>query len=827
MKKIFFTFLTITIAIQGYSQTSQQYFHDLRNYFGSLNIESVEIRNRFMDLAQYSSWNSGEHQNMGQGNLANNWNNIGARFHDLEMHFNFIRDYFMMSESKFHEIGNLLGNFDGTYGSLSGLPSLFDGSFSSLSGTPTTLAGYGITDSGLKYVTEGDNTGVRLSSANAANHGDIGNTAVDLSYQSSASTTTGATGQSSFAVGLDSTASGASSISGGYLTIASGDASVALGNGAQAAGTYSYSIGHLSKANGDNSVALGFFNESDGQHATSMGKSTKASGNSSTSIGDSTTASGVTATAMGESTTASGYVSLALGKNTTSSAEQSIAAGYGSIAEGNRSTALGLYSKASGTSSTAMGLHTVSESPSSLVIGTWNELNSGDEQTLFVIGNGGWDATRENYLGTEESRSNALKVLVDGTTTIAGSVTASSFIGDGSGLTSLPLVVESITEGGNTGVRLSSANAANHGDIGNTAVDLSYQSSASTTTGATGQSSFAVGLDSTASGASSISGGYLTIASGDASVALGNGAQAAGTYSYSIGHLSKANGDNSVALGFFNESDGQHATSMGKSTKASGNSSTSIGDSTTASGVTATAMGESTTASGYVSLALGKNTTSSAEQSIAAGYGSIAEGNRSTALGLYSKASGTSSTAMGLHTVSESPSSLVIGTWNELNSGDEQTLFVIGNGGWDATRENYLGTEESRSNALKVLVDGTTTIAGDLSINSDARLKANIVSLGATLSKLLQIDGKSYTMKKDKREKQKIGLLAQDIEKVFPELVSESNGIKSVNYQGLVPVLINALKEQDVFMKEQQRILSVQQSELDELKSMMKKIIER
>ena len=82
-------------------------------------------------------------------------------------------------------------------------------------------------------------------------------------------------------------------------------------------------------------------------------------------------------------------------------------------------------------------------------------------------------------------------------------------------------------------------------------------------------------------------------------------------------------------------------------------------------------------------------------------------------------------------------------------------------------------------------------------------------------------------MKKDKREKQKIGLLAQDIEKVFPELVSESNGIKSVNYQGLVPVLINALKEQDVFMKEQQRILSVQQSELDELKSMMKKIIER
>ena len=40
-------------------------------------------------------------------------------------------------------------------------------------------------------------------------------------------------------------------------------------------------------------------------------------------------------------------------------------------------------------------------------------------------------------------------------------------------------------------------------------------------------------------------------------------------------------------------------------------------------------------------------------------------------------------------------------------------------------------------------------------------------------------------MKKDANHKKKIGLLAQDIEKVFPELVTETNDIKSVNYQGL------------------------------------------
>jgi len=91
---------------------------------------------------------------------------------------------------------------------------------------------------------------------------------------------------------------------------------------------------------------------------------------------------------------------------------------------------------------------------------------------------------------------------------------------------------------------------------------------------------------------------------------------------------------------------------------------------------------------------------------------------------------------------------------------------------------------------------GNMTVGGDVVVSSDARLKANIVSLGSTLAKLLLIDGKSYTMKKD--GKQKIGVLAQDIQKVFPELVTtDDKEMLAVNYQGLVPVLINALKEQD------------------------------
>ena len=238
----------------------------------------------------------------------------------------------------------------------------------------------------------------------------------------------------------------------------------------------------------------------------------------------------------------------------------------------------------------------------------------------------------------------------------------------------------------------------------------------------------------------------------------------------------------------------------------------------TASGDYSTAMGDNTTASGLIATAMGFTTTASGNWSTAMGYVTEASGTVSTAMGNGTTASGDDSTAMGDNTTASDYGSLVIGQNNLLGStvtnnatefSTENTAFVIGNGDFN-----------DRSDALTVLFDGTTTIAGDLSINSDARLKANIISLGSTLAKVLQIDGKSYTMKKDENKKQKIGVLAQDIEKVFPELVSESNGVKSVNYQGLVPVLINALKEQDAKMNEQQ-------AEIDELKEIVQALVSR
>jgi hypothetical protein len=77
---------------------------------------------------------------------------------------------------------------------------------------------------------------------------------------------------------------------------------------------------------------------------------------------------------------------------------------------------------------------------------------------------------------------------------------------------------------------------------------------------------------------------------------------------------------------------------------------------------------------------------------------------------------------------------------------------------------------------------------------SDLALKTNIKPLENSLAKILQLQGVSFNWK-DSGEPS-IGLIAQEVEKIFPELVSGNEGSKTVDYGKLVPVLIEAIKEQ-------------------------------
>ena len=282
-----------------------------------------------------------------------------------------------------------------------------------------------------------------------------------------------------------------------------------------------------------------------------------------------------------------------------------------------------------------------------------------------------------------------------------------------------------------------------------------------------------------------------------------------GLRSSAIGAWSNAAADYSFASGRSTTASGYGSTVFGRNSTSSGDYSTAMGYNTHASGVYSTAMGYQSTASGNYSKAIGYESTASGTRSFAGGLQTVASGGGSFAFHSGTTASGTNSTALGRVTVASDYASVVIGQFNSSGSSvtnsassfsTSNTAFVIGN-----------GTSGNLSDAFKVMFNGDVTVSnnltvvGEVEVQSDERLKSNIVSLGSTLSKLILIDGKSY----EKDGKQRIGVLAQEIQKVFPELVTvDGNEMLAVNYQGLVPVLINALKEQDKIIKTQEARLN-------------------
>ena len=349
--------------------------------------------------------------------------------------------------------------------------------------------------------------------------------------------------------------------------------------------------------------------------------------------------------------------------------------------------------------------------------------------------------------------------------------------------------------------------------------------------GAIGWGSFAANAYNRSSGLGSVALGFSTIAGPQVGAAggidggnvgqfsAGWGARAIGNISTATGFRNTASGSTSVSMGNYNYATGDSSIALGKENWAEGASTIAIGFKNHAAGAGSVSLGQENVAWGTTNFTTGyQNTAGDTSQGVGAGGSATAMGKYNTAsadasmaLNRGTSATNQAATSMGLGTTADNVGMVAVGVNNAAGIGDtaEQyfyvdgqytgsnpgVAFVVGNGDIDSS--NGLAGSNS-SNAFIVNYDGSATLAGDLTVNSDARLKSNIVTLGSTLSKLLLIDGKSYTMKSNENV-EKIGLLAQDVLAAFPELVKkggDEEGTLSVNYQGLIPVLINAIKEQ-------------------------------
>lgn len=105
-----------------------------------------------------------------------------------------------------------------------------------------------------------------------------------------------------------------------------------------------------------------------------------------------------------------------------------------------------------------------------------------------------------------------------------------------------------------------------------------------------------------------------------------------------------------------------------------------------------------------------------------------------------------------------------------------------------------------------VLIDNDLIVTGSIYNTSDAKLKNNILPIeNDKINMLLTINPMHFEYKYEQNKKKHYGVLAQDVEKIYPELVEENiTGYKTVNYQEFIPIMLAKMQ--------------IMQSEIDNLK---------
>jgi len=132
------------------------------------------------------------------------------------------------------------------------------------------------------------------------------------------------------------------------------------------------------------------------------------------------------------------------------------------------------------------------------------------------------------------------------------------------------------------------------------------------------------------------------------------------------------------------------------------------------------------------------------------------------------------------------------------NKTRQHANFATGNNIFVDTANERVGVGTTVPSST-LQVSGTITCT-DVNSTSDVKLKENIHQIKDPLDKVMKINGVGFRWKENKNES--IGVIAQDIEEVIPEVVKNSGDMKTVNYNGLIGVLIEAVKEQQYQIEE-------------------------
>jgi hypothetical protein len=667
-------------------------------------------------------------------------------------------------------------------------------------------------------------------------------------------------GNFSFAINQDSKAKADFSVALGYGSTATGVSSIAANYNSVASGNYSQAFGASSIASGLSSVAMGALTTASGNNSVAIGASSSATQNFAVAMGRNSIASNFSSIAIGEKINVSGAFAFGSGLLTETRGDYAAAFGYNNIAKSTGSFIAGLFNDSTDTPNPNVGQ--ASDRIFQLGNGTANNARS-NAITILRTGNMGMGiltpAEKLDIVGNIKLNGSDKGILLDAQNRpliTRGWDTFTSGDYNGVGRWGLFMEASTLTIGipniADRAFRISTYNdnsivAANHftmtsaGNAGFGApfpiarlhvADSNVLFTANSATPVTPSDppvsgggarlmwyadKLAFRSGSVASnewdknniGNNSFASGFSTVASGITSFAMGNFAYAQGEASSAIGFSVFAKAKAATTIGIWNDNTDTPNPSVEAATDRIfqvGNGSSNL---TRTNAITV--LRNSFTGIGNTNPATRLDVTGVNNWDLTNTEGDFRVGN------------GTYRIKMGIALGGGGAGAATIrsaGGIERLNLGANNTNLLTLNG---ATGMVGIGTETP---SQKLHVIGNILASGTIT-PSDARFKKGIEAITTPLEKIMQLNGVTYHYRANEfpdrgfENTMQVGVIAQDVEKIFPQLVfSDDKGYKAVDYPKLIPLLIEG-------MKEQQKQIGTQQQQIAELNKLVNHLIKK
>ncbi len=459
--------------------------------------------------------------------------------------------------------------------------------------------------------------------------------------------------------------------------------------------------------------------------------------------------------------------------------------------------------------------------------------------------------TKANSTWNVAIGKNAYELGTGGSNTIVGGDAMS----EGSGTNNVAVGTNSLWYGNGDGNVAVGANS-NYKDT--TLTTFTNSTAVGFSSYASGDSATSIGYLSTASAPTSIAIGSSATASDTDTIAIGNSVTADGESAIAIGsnevtHTTQALADKSLAIGDGAYASGEYSIAFGATTEALGTRNISIGNNASTSNTDTIAIGVQSQTSGSSSVAIGQNSVvTGGNYSAALGYFSDASGHSAVAIGNNAKAvnnyttaiganacryvTGTNKTCIGANSGPSDPAQRSDSSTESLYFGSAGT-FVRKDGRYNSAVNSILELHKRGDYAVAV-VNADFVIRGDLitmprkksggrdaryggmrtkyidnqiefdnigdpteSFFSDRRLKYVGKENLSGLKKIRQLKVFNYTFKKDETKTPHVGVIAQDLQKVFPDAVKKgTDGFLTIRFEDMFYAMINAIKELDTRM---------------------------